>query len=203
LHEDLRRPAASDGAKLTITDLLLTIFASVLKSNPELNATWENSGPKHNSSVDIGLAVATPEGVVAPVLKNLDSLDLNHLVPKRHALAEKARQGKLSLAELEGGVSTISNLGMYRVDHFEALITPGQSSILAVGNIRNRPWVEGEELTVKPTLILNFTVDHRVADGAAAATFLGKLVEVIEDPSKHNRQAGSTTGNGTGWGRNA
>jgi pyruvate dehydrogenase E2 component (dihydrolipoamide acetyltransferase) len=105
-------------------------------------------------------------------------------VKKRHTLADKARLGKLSLGELEGGVSTLSNLGMYRVDHFEALIAPGQSSILAVGSIRKRPWVEGDGLVARSTVIVNLTVDHRIADGAAAATFLGKLIELLEAPSR-------------------
>jgi pyruvate dehydrogenase E2 component (dihydrolipoamide acetyltransferase) len=183
LHERLRS-SATGGVKLTITDLLLTIFAAVLKRSPELCATWENSAPHANAAIDIGLAVATPEGVVAPVLRKVDTLDLSHLAAKRQELTEKARQGKLTLRDLEGGVTTLSNLGMYRVDHFEALISPGQSSILAVGSIRKRPWA-AETLVIKPTVILNLTVDHRIADGAAAAAFLGMLVERVEEPSGH------------------
>jgi len=195
LHESLRRPPAPDGTKVTITDLLLAIFSSVLAVSPEMCATWENDAPRQNSSIDIGLAVATPEGVVAPVLREVDKLDLPHLVARRHELADKARRGKLSLAELEGGVSTLSNLGMYRVDKFEALISPGQSSILAVGSIRKRPWVS-ETLVIKPTVIFNLIVDHRIADGAAAATFLGKLIEQIEEPSVRRGQPVAPHGDG-------
>ncbi|HEX4486238.1 MAG TPA: dihydrolipoamide acetyltransferase family protein [Terriglobales bacterium] len=202
LHQGLRKPATADGVKLTITDLLLTIFAAVLKASPDITSTWENNVPRSNASVDIGLAVATPEGVVAPVLKSVDTLDLNSLVAKRHTLADKARQGKLALGELEGGVSTLSNLGMYRVDHFEALIAPGQSSILAVGSIKKRPWVEDEKLVVKSTVLLNFTVDHRIADGAAAASFLGKLVELIEEPSGLKWPAPSQPNDSASRGRN-
>jgi pyruvate dehydrogenase E2 component (dihydrolipoamide acetyltransferase) len=199
LHEGLRKPASADGVKLTITDLLLMIFADVLKRSPELCATWENNEPRNQSSIDIGLAVATPEGVVAPVLRKVDAFGLPYLVSKRHELAEKARNGKLSLAELEGGISTLSNLGMYRVDHFEALISPGQSSILAVGSIRKRPWA-AETLVIRPTVILNLTVDHRIADGAIAATFLEKLVELVEEPSSHHWQNSLGTGDGVGRG---
>ncbi len=198
-YESLRQPAA-DGVKLTITDLLLSIFAGVLKRSPELCATWENNAPRENSSIDIGLAVATPEGVVAPVLKSVDTLELQDLMTQRHELAEKARRGRLSLPELEGGVTTLSNLGMYRVDRFEAIISPGQSSILAVGSIRKRPWVS-ETLLVKPTVILNLTVDHRIADGATAAGFLGMLVEGIEDPPAHPRQASRLGRDGANRGR--
>jgi pyruvate dehydrogenase E2 component (dihydrolipoamide acetyltransferase) len=129
----------------------------------------------------LGLAVATPKGVIAPVIRNLESLDLQALVARRIDVVQKARAGRLSLAELEGGVGTLSNLGMYRVDQFQAVITPGQSLILAVGQIRKRPWVD-QTLTVKPTVMLNLTVDHRVADGAVGAEFLEKMVELIESP---------------------
>jgi pyruvate dehydrogenase E2 component (dihydrolipoamide acetyltransferase) len=119
--------------------------------------------------------------VLAPVLQNLDAIDLSTLVARRTVLVERARSNQLSLADFEGGVTTLSNLGMYRVDHFQAIISPGQASILAVGQIRQRPWVE-KVLTVKPTLVLNLTVDHRVTDGAAAAAFLGQIAELLESP---------------------
>jgi pyruvate dehydrogenase E2 component (dihydrolipoamide acetyltransferase) len=183
LHESIKHSLAlAAGAKLTITDLLLMVFAQTLKSNPELNATWEENTVSNRTSVDIGLAVATSKGVVAPVLRDLDSIDLRTLVARRTQLVDKARTGRLSLADLEGGGSTLSNLGMYRVDQFQAIIAPGQSSILAVGQIRKRPWVVDGTLTVKPTVMLNLTVDHRVADGADGAAFLSAMVELIENP---------------------
>ena len=182
LRESLKpSPAKAPEAQLTITDLLLMAFARALKRSPELNATWENNTVRNHTSVEIGLAVATAKGVLAPVLRHLEAIDLPTLINRRTELVEKARVGRLSLADLEGGVTTLSNLGMYRVDHFHGIISPGQSSILAVGQIRQRPWVE-QALTVKPTLILNLTVDHRVADGAAAAAFLGQIIELIENP---------------------
>jgi pyruvate dehydrogenase E2 component (dihydrolipoamide acetyltransferase) len=183
LYESLRlKTGDGGGAKLTITDLLLTVFADVLRRTPELRSIWIDNGPQENSAVDIGLAVATSEGVIAPVLRGADALGLAELTNRRHQLTEKARQGQLSLAELEGGVSTLSNLGMYRVDHFEALISPGQSSILAVGSIRKRPWAL-ETLAIRPTIIFSLTVDHRIADGALGAKALGMLVDLIEEPS--------------------
>ena len=165
--------------KLTVTDLLLVLFARSLKSSPEVNATWEDNAVRHQALVNVGLAVATEKGVVAPVIRDVDVLDLQALVKQRAEIVEKTRHGRLSLTDLEGGVGTLSNLGIYRVDHFQAIISPGQSSILAVGQIRNRPWVD-KQLMIKPTVMLNLTVDHRVADGAAAAVFLGKIAELIE-----------------------
>lgn len=203
LHESLKQSLAqAGGAKLTITDLLLTVFAQTLKSNPELNATWEGNAVSSRTAVDLGLAVATPKGVVAPVLRNLGSTDLRALVARRIELVEKARAGRLSLADLEGGVGTLSNLGMYRVDHFQGIITPGQSSILAVGQIRKRPWA-AETLSVKPTVMLNLTVDHRVADGAAGAAFLSKMVELIENPQGFSWQPTISPGDGAGRRSNA
>lgn len=194
--------SSSDAGKSTVTDLLLAVYASVLKKRPDLNSAWENNGPRERTSVDIGLAVATAQGVVAPVIQGVSELDLQQLVSKRHDLVERGRNGKLTLAELEGGIGTLSNLGMYRVDKFEAIISPGQSSILAVGSIRNRPWVD-TALVVKPTVILNLTVDHRIADGEGAATFLSELVDLIENPSRLPLQADPLTTAISGGGRNA
>jgi pyruvate dehydrogenase E2 component (dihydrolipoamide acetyltransferase) len=203
LHESLKSSLAQfGGMKVTLTDLLLTMFAQALKSNPELNATWDGRNVSSRSSVDLGLAVATLKGVIAPVIRNLGYLDLRGLVARRTELVDKARAGRLSLADLEGGVATLSNLGMYRVDQFQAIITPGQSSILAVGQIRKRPWVE-ETLTVKPTVILNLTVDHRVTDGATGAAFLSKLVDLIENPQGFSGQPSASSGEDAGRRSNA
>lgn len=203
LHEDLKELLAKvAGLKVTISDLLLAIFAHALKNNPQLNATWEEKAVRNRNAVDVGLAVATPKGVIAPVIRNLGSIDLQALVARRIEVVEKARAGQLSLADLEGGVGTLSNLGMYRVDHFQAIITPGQSSILAVGQIRKRPWLD-QTLTVKPTVMLNLTVDHRVVDGAVGAEFLGKMVELIENPKDLFRQPSARPGDGAGRRSNA
>lgn len=200
LHESLKQ---SMPAKVTITDILLTIFAETLKSNPDLNAVWEKQSVSPRTAIDLGLAVATSKGVVAPVLRNLGEPDLSALVTRRIDMVERARAGRLALADLEGGVGTLSNLGMYRVDHFQAIITPGQSSILAVGQIRKRPWVDGTSVTVKPTVMLNLTVDHRVADGAIGAAFLSKMVELIENPTGFSAQRKISPGDGAGRRSNA
>jgi len=182
LHECVKELLKrTTGRKSTLTDLLLAAFARTFKENSELNAVWEEGDLRNCSTVDLGLAVATTRGVIAPVIRNLESMGIHALVPRRIELVERARSGRIALADLQGGVATLSNLGMYRVDHFQAVISPGQSSILAVGRIHKRPWVDGV-LTIKPTMILNLIVDHRVADGAAGSAFLGKLVELIEDP---------------------
>jgi pyruvate dehydrogenase E2 component (dihydrolipoamide acetyltransferase) len=182
LYHDLSEPISrSAGAKLTYTDLLFRALALALAGMPAMNAVWE--GEVHRrSQIILGLAVATNRGVVAPVISDVDRLPLPQLIMRRAALTESARQSRLSFADLEGGVGTLSNLGMYRVDRFEGIITPGQSFILATGKLRERPWVEEKSLVVRPTVVLNLSVDHRVADGAVAAAFLERIAEVIENP---------------------
>ncbi len=182
LYDSLREPVEQAvGSKLTYTDLLLKALALALTNSPEMNATWEEAVIRRHTKIDLGLAIATEHGVTAPVLRGVDGLSLGQLVARRAELAEKARQSRLALSDLEGGVGTLSNLGMYRVDRFEAIISPGQSFIVAVGKLRNRPWVD-TALVIKPTIVLNVSVDHRVADGAMAAIFLERIAEVVENP---------------------
>ena len=147
-----------------------------------MNAVWEAERYADAARSFLELAVATDRGVVAPVLADVERLPLVQLVKQRAAITERARQRRLTFADLEGGVGTLSNLGMYRVDRFEGIISPGQSFILAAGKLRDRPWVEDKSLVVRPTVILNLSVDHRVADGATAAAFLERIAEVIENP---------------------
>jgi pyruvate dehydrogenase E2 component (dihydrolipoamide acetyltransferase) len=182
LYHDVSEPIGkSAGAKLTYTDLLFRALALALAGTPAMNAVWEDE-VRPRSRIILGLAVATDRGVVAPVLADVEKLPLVQLIARRGALTERARQSRLSFADLEGGVGTLSNLGMYRVDRFEGIITPGQSFILAAGKLRERPWVEDKSLVVRPTVVLNLSVDHRVADGAVAAAFLERIAEIIENP---------------------
>jgi pyruvate dehydrogenase E2 component (dihydrolipoamide acetyltransferase) len=169
-------------AKLTYTDLLLRALSLSLAETPEINAVWENGSIRSRNQIDLGLAVATDRGVVAPVIARIDQLPLTQLVNQRSGLTQKARQGRLTFADLEGGAGTLSNLGMYRVDRFEGIITPGQSFILATGKMRERPWVEASTIVARQTLILTLSVDHRIADGAQAAVFLEKIADMIESP---------------------
>jgi pyruvate dehydrogenase E2 component (dihydrolipoamide acetyltransferase) len=182
LYHDLSEPVSrSAGAKLTYTDLLFRALALSLAAMPAMNAVWEGEVRRRNQVI-LGLAVATDRGVVAPVLSEVDRLPLPQLVTRRAALTDRARKSRLSFVDLEGGIGTLSNLGMYRVDRFEGIITPGQSFLLAAGKLRERPWVEQKTLVVRPTVVLNLSVDHRVADGVLAATFLERIAEVIENP---------------------
>jgi pyruvate dehydrogenase E2 component (dihydrolipoamide acetyltransferase) len=130
------------GLKLTLTDKLLRACGMALRSTPGLNATWRDNTVVPQTSIHLGLAVAADQGVVGPVIRDVDRMELNDLVASRTQLVDKARRGHIAISDLEGGVGTLSNLGMYRVDHFRAIITPGQCFALAVGRICRRPWAE-------------------------------------------------------------
>ena len=183
MYETIReRFRAGSGLKLSYTDLLTKCLALALEQTPELNASWTDAGPAPRSSIDLNLAIATDLGVVAPVMRSLERTPLHSIVERRAAITQKARAGHLSFDDLASGTGTFSNLGMYRVDAFEGIITPGQSFLLAAGRLASRPWAEADRLVVKPTLRLNLSVDHRVADGAQAAIFLARIADAIEAP---------------------
>lgn len=183
LRESLKGPIQDQtGQKITITDLLLKALALALADTPAMRAVWEEGNSRPIEAVDLALAIGAESGVVAPIIRNAPALDLAEIARWRHDAIGKANGGKLALSDLEGGIGALSNLGVYRVDRFQALITPGQSFILATGKIARRPWVESDQLIVAQTMSLTLSVDHRVADGALAAQFLEKISEIIENP---------------------
>lgn len=183
LRESLKEAVKEQaGLKLTITDLLLKALGLALAETPGMRAMWGEGNCQTEEAVDLGMAIAAESGVVAPVLRHAGALDLAAIARWREAVVAKARGGRLALSDLEGGSGTLSNLGNYRVKHFQAIISPGQSFILAVGRIDRRPWVEAGALTVAQTVTLTLSVDHRVADGALAAQFLGRIAALIENP---------------------
>jgi pyruvate dehydrogenase E2 component (dihydrolipoamide acetyltransferase) len=171
------------GVKLTFTDLFLRALALSLKDHPKVNAYWQGGAVQLRESVDVGFAAQTPDGLVVPVIHNADTLSLFDLARQRQTLTEKARAGTLSLPEMEGGSATLSNLGNSGIDWFEAILNPPQSVILATGPIAKRPAVVNDTLEVCPTVMMSLSVDHRVLDGIAGAEFLGRIKELIENPS--------------------
>jgi pyruvate dehydrogenase E2 component (dihydrolipoamide acetyltransferase) len=174
------------GVRLTVTDLLLRICAVALAHHPYANAFWHDGRIAINGEVNIGLAVASGEGaaagLVVPVLRGADRKTLSQIATERADLVERARAGKLRPDDLMGGTFTLTNLGMYRVDTFQAILLPPQSAILAVGRIAERAVVVDGQLAAQPTALLTLSCDHRVLDGAVAAAFLGELAELCEEP---------------------
>jgi pyruvate dehydrogenase E2 component (dihydrolipoamide acetyltransferase) len=176
----------SRGLKLTHTDLLVALAARVLLKHPRVHASWTREGVHTNPEINIGIAMAVDDGVVAPVIHNAHKAELGEIAVQRRDLTERARSGKLRPADIAGGTFTISNLGMFGVDAFTAIIIPPQAAILAVGRIADRvvPVGVGPEARpgVRPMMTLTLSSDHRVMGGARAAEFLRDLVEAILNP---------------------
>ena len=172
----------SHGVKLTYTDLLVALVARVLAKHPLMNSSWTENGVHANPSINISLAIAVEGGVVAPVIPNANDPSFGSIAVVRRDLMERARVGKLRPSDLKGGTFTISNLGMFAVDAFTAIITPPQAAILAVGSIKDRVVAVGGGPAVRPMMTLTLSADHRVTDGARAAEFLRDLAEAIANP---------------------
>jgi pyruvate dehydrogenase E2 component (dihydrolipoamide acetyltransferase) len=135
-----------------------------------------------NEQINIGLAVAVTEGLIVPVIHQADTLGVNAIAIRRKMLVERAQSRKLQASDLQEGTFTISNLGMYGVDEFSAIVNPPQAAILAVGRIRDQVVPENGQAVIRPMLTLSLSCDHRAVDGARAAQFLESLAKLIEDP---------------------
>jgi pyruvate dehydrogenase E2 component (dihydrolipoamide acetyltransferase) len=176
------------GVKLTYTDILTTLVARVLKQHPRMNASWIDNNIRANAEVKVGLAMAVNDGVVVGVITRAEAGDLGSIAIQRRGLTERARAGKLMPTDITGATFTISNLGMYHVDQFTAIIVPPQAGILAVGAMTDRVVPMPGALIpvgIKPMLTLTLSCDHRVVDGARGAAFLHDVVEAIRDAEKH------------------
>ena len=170
------------GVRLSHTDLLVALAGRVLARHPRLNGSWTGSSVRLNPEIGVGVAVAVEDGVVAVVIPNADKARLGAISGQLREKAERARAGRLHPADISGATFTISNLGMYGVDAFHAIITPPQAAILAVGRIADRVVAVNGQPAVRPMMTLTLSCDHRVVDGAQAAKFLHDLAEAIANP---------------------
>ena len=168
--------------KVTYTDLLVKIVATALRIHPRLNAAWAVGKITLQSEIHVGLAVAIEDGLVVPVIHRADTLSLGEIAQQRVELVAKAQAGKLRPADISGGTFTISNLGMYNVDAFSAIINQPQAAILAVGRIAERVVAVHGQAVVQPMMVLTLSCDHRVVDGARGAKFLESMATFIEEP---------------------
>jgi pyruvate dehydrogenase E2 component (dihydrolipoamide acetyltransferase) len=169
-------------SKLTYTDLLVKVVAQALRAHARVNASWIDGRIVANEAVHVGLAVAVEDGLLVPVIRDADRLGLEEIARARADLVARAQAGKLGVDELQGGTFTISNLGMFGIDQFSAIINPPQAAILAVGRIADRVVAVDGKPKVRPMLTLNLSADHRVVDGARAARFLEGVAAMIENP---------------------
>jgi pyruvate dehydrogenase E2 component (dihydrolipoamide acetyltransferase) len=168
--------------RLTVTDVLTKICAQALMRHREVNAEFTEDAILLHPTANVGLAVAAPQGLVVPVIRSAERLSLPEIAAVRADLVGRARENKLRAEDLEGGTFTISNLGMYAVERFTAVLNPPQAAIVAVGATEERVVPVGGETAVRPMVTLTGTFDHRAVDGAPAAAFLQTLKESLEDP---------------------
>jgi pyruvate dehydrogenase E2 component (dihydrolipoamide acetyltransferase) len=168
--------------RVTVTDVLTKLCAHALTRHREVNAEFTEDAILLHPSANVGLAVAAPQGLVVPVIRGAERLSLAEIAAVRADLVGRARDNKLRAEDLEGGTFTISNLGMYAVERFTAVLNPPQAAIVAVGATEERVVSVGGETAVRPMVTLTATFDHRAVDGAPAAAFLQTLKESLEDP---------------------
>jgi pyruvate dehydrogenase E2 component (dihydrolipoyllysine-residue acetyltransferase) len=168
----------------SLTDVLIALVARVLAKHPRMNSSWTGSGIQANADVNVSVAMAVKDGVVGAVIHKADSKKIADLSSERRELTEQARAGRLRPADITGGTFTVSNLGMYKVDAFSAIITPPQAAVLAVGSVSDRVVPVDGKPAIRPMMTMTLSSDHRVVDGARAAEFLSDLASAIREPGK-------------------
>ncbi len=171
------------GTKVSVNDMVIKACALALRDHPDVNASWTEDAMIHYNTVDISVAVATDRGLVTPIVRNADLKGLGRIAADMKDLALRAREGKLKLDEFQGGGFTISNLGMYGIKDFLAIINPPQAAILAVGAGEERVVVRGGQMVIRNVMSCSLSVDHRVVDGALGSVFLQTLRSYIEQPA--------------------
>ncbi|HEY6017747.1 MAG TPA: dihydrolipoamide acetyltransferase family protein, partial [Gaiellaceae bacterium] len=175
-----RRP---DYEHVTHTDLLVKVCAAALLEHPRVNASWRDGAVAGSDQVNVGVAVATEDALIVPVIHGAERLELREIAERRREVVARARERKLRPDDVAGGTFTISNLGMFGVDAFQAIVNTPQAAILAVGRILDRVVAVDGAPVVRPTLTLTLSFDHRVVDGAAGARFLDTLASLVEEPA--------------------
>ncbi|MDH3732911.1 MAG: pyruvate dehydrogenase complex dihydrolipoamide acetyltransferase [Gemmatimonadota bacterium] len=180
LRADLNARATE--GKVGVNDLLLKATAEALARHPNVNASWEGEAVRYHGSVDIGIAVALDGGLITPVLRNASRKGLRQVSDEARDLITRARERKLVPEEYQGATFSVSNLGMYEIDQFTAIINPPEAGILAVGRTTEKPVVVDGELVVRKRMRVTMSCDHRVVDGASGAEFLGTFKAMLENP---------------------
>ncbi|MDA3960201.1 MAG: dihydrolipoamide acetyltransferase family protein, partial [Planctomycetota bacterium] len=174
---------AVEGVKITFNDLVMKALGLTLVRHPAVNSTFHGDVMRQFNTADISVAVAIPDGLITPVLHGVERLTLTQIAAGVRDLAKRAVAGTLAPEEYQGGSFTISNLGMFGIEEFNAIINPPQAAILAVGGIKDEPLVDRGELVAGKTMRLTLSADHRAVDGAVAAAFIKDLRELLENPA--------------------
>ncbi len=170
------------GVKPTYTDLLVKLIGFALRDHPRVNAAWAGGNIQFNKDINVGIAVAVEDGLIVPVIRNADSSAISEITMQRKDLIERAQHRKLRPTDIADGTFTLSNLGMYNVDAFNAIVNTPQAAILAVGRIVERVVPVHGQIAIRSMMTMSLSCDHRVVDGARAAQFLDDLANLIENP---------------------
>jgi pyruvate dehydrogenase E2 component (dihydrolipoamide acetyltransferase) len=182
LRGELNRRLADEAVKLSVNDLLVKACAVTLRAHPDINASWAGDKILRHRRINVGIAVAVEGGLIVPVVRDTDQKSVSQISREAKALAERARAGKLRPDEFTGGTFTVSNLGMFGIDQFTAVINPPEAAILAVGTTSPEPVVRDGRLATRQRMKLTMSIDHRTVDGATGAQFLADLKRVLEEP---------------------
>jgi pyruvate dehydrogenase E2 component (dihydrolipoamide acetyltransferase) len=169
--------------RITVTDLLTKVCAMALMRHRDVNVQFSDDAILRYPSANVGIAVAAPSGLVVPVIPNAERLSLAEIAAARADVVGRAREGKLTQGDLEDGTFTISNLGMFGVEQFTAVLNPPQAAILAVGATIEQPVVRDGEIVPRPMMAMTLTLDHRAVDGAEGADFLRTVKTFVEEPA--------------------
>jgi pyruvate dehydrogenase E2 component (dihydrolipoamide acetyltransferase) len=171
------------GINLTYTDLIIKAAVKALKDNPSVNCAYADGNVRFFERIDVGLVAAIEGGLIVPVIRNADKKSIVEIAEARAELTEKARDRKLTKQEMSNSTFTISNLGMFGIDWFSAILQPPEAAILAVGRIADKAVVRDEQIVIRPIMTLTLSIDHRVLDGVSGSNFLQSLKDYIENPA--------------------
>ena len=172
---------AEKSPKPAFNDIIIKASALAISENPEINSSFKGDSIEIIGDINIGLAVAVDDGLIVPVIRNADKLAISDISKNRDELVKKARDGKLLPSDYEGGTFTISNLGMFEIDNFSAIVNPPQSAILAIGRIKQKPVIIDGNIGIRSMMQVTCSFDHRCIDGALGAKFLQKVKEYLEN----------------------
>ena len=179
---EIRKQVNNEGCQITVNDFIVKATALALKKFPDVNSSWQGQKIEHYPTVDVAVAVSLDEGLITPIVTQADTKSLQTLSTEVKSLIRRAKAGKLSSHEYQGGGITISNLGMFGIKDFIAIINPPQSSILAVGKAEKRPIIQDDAIAIATMMTMTLSVDHRVVDGALGAQFLNEIKNFLENP---------------------
>jgi pyruvate dehydrogenase E2 component (dihydrolipoamide acetyltransferase) len=183
VREQINRRLEAQGMKVSINDLLIKAVAAALVRHPEVNASWGETVIRRYGRVHIGVAVAIEDGLITPIVRDADRKGVAQIAHEVREMAGRARERKLAPEEYTGATFSISNLGMFGIQEFTAIINPPESAILAVGTVEEKPVVEDGQVVVRSRMRLTMSCDHRVIDGAMGARFLQTLKDNLEEPT--------------------